>query len=97
MFDEFNNQGYRRQGTLVPPTNEAGDSARIPLQEKRFTDSQPIRTQEAEEEETGEFYLNEQLGATPEVPDDDTEMEDTIVLRAPHLRPGTELQESPAT
>ena len=99
VFDEVDNQRYHRQGTPAPSTNKAGASARIPLNEKMFTESQPIRNTVAggqpvlQEEEEEEPYRNMQ----PATQEDDTEMEDTIVLRALHPRTHTESQGSPIT
>ena len=64
VFDEVDNHRYHHQGTPAPPANAAGDLARIPFNERVFTESQPIRNLVAEgephslEEQTEEPYLN---------------------------------------
>ena len=101
VFDEVDKQRYHRQETGTPAllTNQAGDPAQIPFNQRMFTESQPTQNTVArgvpqhQEEEAGEPYINMQ----PSVPDDNTEMEDTIVLRTPHPRTDTESQRNPAT
>ena len=89
VFDEVNNQRYHRQVFPAPPSRLLEGSAKIPITYKHIA-PHPVSPQNTEaaqnqipEAESESYHESEPVTST--IPaGDDTDMEDTIILRAPH-------------